>query len=124
MPYPTLAPSTRDYAPGDWPVKVFPAQSVAEVRIRYGNQRTNPTLALSYDNITDANADAFLVHYNETQGTFLTFTLPTEALTGWRGAALNAGSGTNAAWRYSSPPQVTNIRPGISSVRVELVGVI
>jgi hypothetical protein len=124
MAFPALVPTSRDYTPGDWPVKSFPTQSGAEVRIRYGNQRTNSTLALNYDNITDTSAETFLTHYNETQGTFLTFTLPSQTFTGWNGSTLTPGTDTNAAWRYASSPQVTNIRPGVSSVRVELVGVI
>jgi hypothetical protein len=125
MAFPTLRPTARNYEPGDWPVKTYNALSGAEIRIRYGNQRTNAKLALSYDNIRDTDAEAFLTHYKETEGTFRTFSLPTQAATGWQGSstAFSPG-GTNAAYRYASAPKVTAVRPGISSITVDLVGVL
>lgn len=51
MPFPALSPTSRDFKPGDFAVKTYNAQSGAEVRILYGDTRTNMELALSYDNI-------------------------------------------------------------------------
>jgi hypothetical protein len=125
MPYPTLAPSSRDYQPGDWPVKTYGSLSGAEIRIRYGNKRTGGKLSLSYANISDALAEEFLTHYNETEGTFRTFSLPVAVTIGWRGTATALSPGSSgASYRYAGPPQITSIRPGISSVSVELVGVV
>lgn len=94
------------------------------MRILYGDARTGMVLELSYENITDANAELFLQHYNDTKGTYDTFTLPDAAKTGWSG---NSGaidvSGVNA-WRYAEAPAVTAVRSGRSSVRVQLVGVL
>ncbi|NBS67480.1 hypothetical protein EBT31_01010 [bacterium] len=124
MPFPNLTPSARSFTPGDWPVKQYKALSGAEVRIRYGNLRTESTLDLTFENITDANAAAFLNHYNETQGTFYTFGLAGAVFNGWSAgtAALNAPSG--AAWRYAEPPQVTSVYPGRSTVQVKLIAVV
>jgi len=124
MAFPSLIPSTRNYASGDYPVKTFRSQSGSESRILYGNRRTGMTLELQYDNITDANAELFLNHYDETKGTYTTFTLPTVALTGWSGNADAIDAATGNAWRYDGPPQITNVRPGISSVQVRLIGVL
>jgi hypothetical protein len=49
----------------------------------YGSERTDVKLSLSYANIGDANAEQFLDHYDEVQGTFNTFDLPDNALAGW-----------------------------------------
>lgn len=124
MAFPALAPTSRNFNPGDYPIRQFRSQSGAEVRILYGDSRTGMTLELSYDNISDANAELFLQHYSDTKGTYDTFTLPDEAKTGWSGSsgAIDV-SGVNA-WRYAEPPAVTAIRPGRSSVRVQLVGVL
>jgi hypothetical protein len=124
MPFPTLRPTARTYDPGDWPVKRYNALSGAEVRIRYGNQRSNAKLSLNYDNIPDSQAQQFLTHYYETEGSFRTFTVPTQVSAGWSGntGAFDPGSG-NAAFRYDSPPRITSVRPGKSSVQVELIGV-
>jgi len=124
MAFPSIAPTARTYEAGDWPIKTYSAISGAEIRLRYGNLRTNAKLSLSYDNITDTQAESFLTHYYETTGTFTTFTLPAAAATGWTGtaSAFSPGS-TGTAYRYAGPPQITSVRPGRSNVQVELIGV-
>ena len=125
MPFPTLRPSSREFSAGDYPVKTFQSQSGVEVRILYGSKRTGMTIGLGYDNIADDLADDFVAHYDEVKGQFGTFTLPDELRTGWSGAqsALDA-SGTGVRWRYAEAPTVANVRPGISSVQVKLLGVL
>ena len=125
MPYPTLSPTARNVDAGDYPVKTFKAQSGAEVRILYGSKRTGMTMALSYENIPDNDADGFVAHFDEVKGTFDTFSLPTQVLNGWSGIASRLdASGTGNQWRYAKAPAITNVRPGRSSVQVELVGVL
>jgi len=124
MAYPSLTPSTRNYSSGDYPVKTFTSQSGAESRILYGSRRTGMTLELQYDNLTDANAELFLDHYDETKGTYTTFTLPASAFSGWSGNKDAIDAATANSWRYDGPPQVSNVRPGISSVQIKLVGVL
>jgi hypothetical protein len=85
MAFPILKPSSRSYDPGSYPVKVFKAQNGKETRILYGSERTEVKLSLSYANIGDPNAELFLDHYDEVQGTFQTFNLPGQALGGWEG---------------------------------------
>jgi hypothetical protein len=124
MAFPTIQPTSRSYDPGDWPSKTYSALSGAEIRIRYGNLRTNAKLSLGYDNIPDAQAELFLTHYYEVTGTFQTFSVPTESASGWAGSstAFSPGS-TGTAFRYAAAPQITSVRPGRSSVQVELIGV-
>jgi hypothetical protein len=127
MAFPTLVPSSRAFDAGDWPIKTYKAQSGAEVRILYGNRRTNMTLALQYKNITDANAELFLDHFNEMLGTYTTFLIPTGdgARTGWTGNVDALGASTHGnRWRYAEPPTVDSVKPGISNVSVKLVGVL
>jgi hypothetical protein len=123
MAFPSLTPTQRNFETGDYPVKTYKSQSGAEVRLLYGNQRTNMKLSLSYANLTDANSELFLDHFDDTNGTFAVFDLPSEALAGWSGNsdALDA-SGSNQ-WRYESPPQLVSVRPGVSTVTVNLIGV-
>ena len=124
MAFPTLKPTSRDFSPGDWPIKRFNSQSGAEVRILYGSQRTNAKLSLGYDNITDANAQLFLADYAAQYGTLRTFTLPSAAKTGWSGSASSIDAAPGTKWRYEGEPQVRAVRPGRSSVTVNLVAVI
>ncbi len=124
MTFPSLQPSSRSFDPGAPAIKTYNAQSGAEVRLKYGSQRTKMKLALSYKNITDSNAESFLTHYDSVEGTFSTFTIPSAAFSGWAGSssALDA-TGANA-WRYEQPPQISSVRPGVSTVTVNLVGVL
>ena len=124
MAFPTLKPTSRSFDPGNWPIKTFQSQSGAEVRILYGSARTNMELELTYDNIADAQADQFLTHYSETIGTLRTFQLPSATRAGWSGTAQSLDVPHSHAWRYSESPKVTAVRPGFSSVRVKLVGVL
>ena len=124
MAYPTLAPTARAFTPGSYPVKNFRAQSGAEVRVLYGNQRTGMMLELSYDNITDANAAQFVTHYDEVKGTYNTFTVPSAVRSGWSGSSSTIDVTGANAWRYDDAPQITSVRPGISNVRVRLIGVL
>ena len=128
MPYPAVRPTGRSFDPGDWPVRTYNAQNGAEVRLLYGSKRYNLKLSLTYANITDLKASEFLQHYQETIGTFKTFTFTGDAqvalFDGWRGtsSALDPPIGVN--WRYEQQPQVDSVRPGISTVTVSLIGVI
>jgi len=124
MAFPTLKPTSRSFDPGNWPVKTFRSQSGAEVRILYGSARVDLQLELSYDNITDSQAEEFLTHFDETLGTFRTFQVPSAVRTGWSGTADSLDVSGSQAWRYSDSPKVTAIRPGVSSVQVKLVGVL
>jgi len=124
MAFPTLQPTGRNFNPGDFPIKSFRSQSGAETRILYGSQRTNMSLELNYDNITDTNANLFLTHFNEVQGTFQTFSAPSAVRSGWSGTSTALDVTGANAWRYAEAPQITAIRPGVSSVRVKLIGVL
>tara|TARA_R100000458_G_C8125084_1_gene142365 strand:+ start:268 stop:648 length:381 start_codon:yes stop_codon:yes gene_type:complete len=126
MAFPTLTPSSRNFSPGNYQVKTFRAQSGKETRILYGSKRTGMQLALGYKNISDANAELFLDHFDEMKGTYTTFTVTREgAKGGWEGNedAIGANASGNY-YRYAAPPKVTQVKPGISNVQVNLVGVL
>jgi hypothetical protein len=124
MAFPTLTPTSREFSPGAWPIKNYNAQSGAEIRILYGSQRTNAKLGLSYENVTDANAQLFIDDFNSNIGTLRTFTLPSAAQNGWNGSAETLDAPPGTKWRYESEPQIRSVRPGRSSVTVNLVAVI
>ena len=124
MAFPSLQPTNREFNPGDWPIKKFNSQSGAEVRILYGNQRTNATLQLGYANVSDGNAQLFLDDYEANFGTLRTFTIPAETRAGWTGTGSSIDAPPGAQWRYESPPSVQSVSPGRSSVTVNLVAVI
>lgn len=122
MPFPNLKPSGRSFNPGDFPIKTFRSQSGKESRILYGSNRTGAELELTFENITNANANEFVVHYDETRGTFATFGLPANVFAGSSSANFNSGSGT--AWRYAGPPEIASVYNNLSTVTVRLVAVL
>ena len=87
-------------------------------------------LSLTYRNITDAQAEEFLDHYNDMKGTYTTFDIVIEgvspdAKSGWEGNADAIGAGSSGgAYRYSGPPQLTQVKPGVSHISVNLIGVL
>jgi len=124
MAYPTLQPTARAFTLGEYPIKSVQSQSGVETRILYGNKRSNMELDLSYDNISDSQAELFVTHYDQTKGEYLTFTLPSAARAGWSASASTIDVVSGAAWRYDGPPSITAVKPGVSSVRVKLKGVL
>ena len=125
MAFPSLKPSKRSFNPGDFPVKKFKSQSGEETRVLFGTKRTGMQLGLTYRNITDSQAEQFLDHYHEMKGTYTTFTIQAETKSGWtgNGDAIGAGEWDNA-YRYSGPPKLTQVKNGISTIQVNLIGVL
>lgn len=124
MSYPNVKPSQRSYEHGDWPVKKFQALDGAEVRILYGSRRTSSKFKLQYGNISDAVAEEFLNHYNQMLGSFTTFQLPPQVLAGWTGALSPFDPEDDLRFRYDGPPNLDSVKPGVSNVSVQLIGVL
>jgi len=122
MNFPNFTPTARSYEAGDFPVKKYRAQDGKEIRILYGSKRTGMKLQLVYSNLTDLQAEQFGEHYHEMQGTFQTFALLDNAKRGWGGKGESIGAEYwGNRWRYELAPQMQQVRPGISSVTVNLV---
>lgn len=119
MSYPALNPTTRTWIPGGFSQSSFESASGAEVRVLYGAVATRHELALSYSNITETNALAFNTHYASVQGSFQSFTLPPEVFAGMTTAFT---AGTNK-WRYTEPPTIEAVKPGIYNVSVSLIAI-
>ena len=123
--FPALVPSSRLYTPGVFPEQQFQAQNGAVVRVRYGNQRYSSSLSLTFANITDSNAALILQNYVDVMDddNYAEFTTSNVA----------AGASTNLVpwiretnsllkWKYASPPTVTSVKPGLSTVACEFIG--
>ena len=126
MAFPSQVPSSRTFDPGAFPVKIFRAENGKEVRILQGSTRTDLKLSLTYANVTDAQAQAFLNHYDDSQGTLKRFNLGSEVKEGFEGSGSSFFGNTDAGvrYRYEQAPQFTQVRPGITTVTVNLIGVL
>lgn len=125
MAFPSIRPTSRSVRLGDFPVKTFRAQNGREYRILYGNKRTGQELELTYENIPDSRANDFFGHYKDMNGTYKTFDIGSDARAGWAPSGTTPFSEPDSSlYRYADAPQITSVRPGISTVTVRLVSVL
>jgi hypothetical protein len=123
--FPALVPTQRTYDPGTFPETKFEAQNGSVVRMRYGNQRTNSKLSLTFENISDYNASLILANYQQVMqaDNWAIFTAANVAA----GAASELVpwiTETNSAlrWKYDRPPSVSSVKVGLSTVSCEFIG--
>lgn len=139
--FPDVKPSSRSFSPGEFPQTVFEAQNGAKSFIRYGNKRVNATLSLGFSNISDEKAAEIIanyvsvagdpdkyLHFTNTDGTAGLDISPgvdgtlVDYIKGFDDAFGESGSSGGLRWRYSGPPKVTSVQPGISNVSCSFVG--
>ena len=116
-------PTTRSYSPGTYPQAEFEAQNGAKTVIRYGKNRTNATLSLGFSNITDAQAASILSNYEAVNSVWDNVTFNGTNVIDGADSQLQTffKEGTPLKWRYSGPPSVTSVYPGISNVSCSFV---
>ena len=127
------APSTRTYSPGEFPQVEFEAQNGVKTVIRYGKNRTNSLLTLSYNNISDDLAGHIISNYVAVMSVYDYVEFEgSKAIEGVKDT--QAGSGfalskymkeddqfSAQKWRYDGPPMVTSVVPGRSNVECKFV---
>ena len=123
--FPNFKPSKRSYKAGSYPQRQFKSLHGATTTLRYGNRRTESTLALGFENLRDAQIAQILEHYEAVavSGNWVKFS----ASNGLAGAGVELHPFLNETksglrWRYADAPSVESIAPGISSVNVNFVG--
>lgn len=123
--FPALVPSQRTYDPGSFTEQQFVAQNGAVIRLRYGNQRTNSKLSLTFENISDYNASLILANYQSVMqvDNYAVFTASNVAA-GTSSELVPWITETNSAlrWKYANPPSVSSVKVGLSTVSCEFVG--
>lgn len=129
--FPEIIPSSRGFTVGDFPSVAYRTLSGAVFRRAFGNRQTGHRLTLEFRNIGEAgqikddsgNVYEILNHYSKCNGTLDTFKIPTKVFQGMEVGFGPLIQGPNdVRWHYASPPQVRNVRAGVSTVRVELIG--
>ncbi|MFZ9261291.1 MAG: hypothetical protein ACO23G_12775 [Limnohabitans sp.] len=124
--FPALVPSGRRYNPGRYPQAEFKALNGATTTLRYGNRRFDAELDLQFQNVTDTQAAQLLALYEQTMvaDDWVTFT----AADGAGGAStplanyIREVGGSGLRWRFSEPPSVDSVKPGLSTVAVRFIG--
>jgi hypothetical protein len=127
------APSSRSYSPGEYPQVEFEANNGVKTVIRYGKNRTNSLLTLSYNNISDDLAGHIISNYVAVMSVYDYVDFEdSKAMEGIEDT--QAGSGfalrkymkeddefSAQKWRYDGPPMVTSVYPGRSNVECKFV---
>jgi hypothetical protein len=119
--FPSLAPNTRLYVPGNLPAAITTSLGGRTTAFRRGNRRIAQTLSLSYEYLTEANMALIKDHYIGQNGTFEIFFLSAEVWGDFVTPPLPLLS--DFAWRYSSEISITDTSFDRFSVNVNLESV-
>ncbi len=127
------APSARSYSPGEYPQVEFEANNGVKTVIRYGKNRINSSLTLSYNNLSDDLAGHIVDNYVDVMSVYDYVDFEdSKAMDGIEdtmdgsGFALRRYMKESAnisplKWRYDGPPIVTSVVPGRSNVECKFV---
>lgn len=119
--FPSIKPSSRTWTPGAQPVQSFTALSGYEARVLLGPNPIGASLSLGFQNLTETVFLQITNHYATAKGTYGIFDLPADVFAGMSSYSGVTPSGYQ--WRYSGPPSIEWIAPGIGNATVSLLAV-
>ena len=119
--FPALKPSTRTFTPGRHPHSEIPTMSGLQTRVRTSNVLLDQRLRLSFTALTEAEMLSIRSHYIGQQGRFLSFTIPSDLLSGTTTPA--SFTPTGYSWVYASRPAITDVGIQHYDVSLELATV-
>jgi len=122
--FPNLTPSSRTYTPGRVPETVFEAQNGSSVFVQFGGRFVNAEFSMEFRNIQDSNARLILVHYHSVVGDDYVSFSASGALDGIDSNLQGEMEDGNSLlrYRYSKPPSIQSVYPGISTVQCSFTG--
>ena len=118
-PFPSLAPTTRIFSPGEIPKTQQVALSGATIGYRRGNRRVGQSLNLTFGHLTEAQMDLIKAHYFAANGSYDIFFLSAEIWGDFESPPVPLLS--DIAWRYSAPPTIEDVSFDRFTVSVELI---
>lgn len=121
--FPSLKPTNRRFAMGEYPVKIYRALSGKTVRRSFGNRPFGFTLELDFENVAESTVQAVINHYNTQQGQTIGFALPDAVFAGLSTATIALiKAPSQTLWFYAEPPAIEAVHRSISNVSVSLIG--
>lgn len=136
--FPKIAPSQRVYTPGTFPTREFQGLNGAVTTLQFGAREVDSKLEMTFKNITDDQAWEIVENYQKVNGgrdnttderDYIVFPSlqPDSPFDGIKNENLKRlmaerQEGADLRYRYASPPKVTSVFPGISTVSIELRG--
>ena len=118
--FPSLEPDTRFLDYGDYPQNVHEGLSGGDVRFKLGSKRVEQILTITYQYLTETQAQTLLTHFNGQNGTIESFDLSSQI---WSGYSTPPVSSSSYKWRYSKPFTISISAPKRYSTSIELVSV-
>jgi hypothetical protein len=120
MTFPALIPSSRVFTPGEYPATAFNGYSGAQNRVRHSNVFLASQLRLTYKAASEADMLAIWRHYAGTQGSYESFLLPSEALSG---VSIADYVPSTYRWIYAGPGSVEDLPCGGHNISLTLESV-
>ena len=118
--FPSLEPETRALVYGDYPQNVHEGLSGGNVRFKVGAKRIAQRLTITYEYLTETEAQTLLTHYNGQNGSIVPFDLSSSV---WAGYSTPPVSSSNYKWRYNNAFQISLSSPTRYSTSIELITV-
>lgn len=119
--FPALKPTARSWTPGAQPVTSFTSISGYEVRVALGPDPVGTSMELVFENAFEAEIKQVTDHFVLAKGIYEVFALPPETFAGM--TTYGHVTPTGFSWRYSGPPSIQWLSPGLGTVTVSLVAV-
>ena len=132
--FPRLAPTTRVYTAPVVPANEFQGLNGAVTTIAYGTVSVDAKLEMTFKNISDDDAWLILENYRLVsrgrdqitgERDFIDLNGQMQGISNFEMASqisLESGSNPELRYAYASPPTVTSVFPGRSTVKVQLRG--
>ena len=118
--FPSLEPETRALVYGDYPQNVHEGLSGGNVRFKVGSKRIAQRLTITYEYLTETEAQSLLTHYNGQNGSIVPFDLSSSV---WSGDSTPPVSSSSYQWRYAQSFQISISSPNRYSTSIELISV-
>ena len=96
--FPSITPNARSLSLGNYAQDEYAAPSGVEFRVLYNEtKRIQQILTLTFNAITETQANLITTHYSGQQGSLVPFGLPSAVWTGYSSVPISA---SDYQWRY------------------------
>ena len=122
--FPSITPTSRNFKPGTYPQKQYRSLSGVAIKRTFGNQPYGAVLQLEYANIPDDTVVTLIDHYRSRTAANRRFQLSSNVTAGMSSTLASRANASidNLRWEYAEPPEISSVRPGINTVRINLAG--
>ena len=118
--FPSLEPETTALGYGDYPQNIHEGLSGGNVRFLLGTKRVFQRLTITYEYLTETEAQSLLTHYNGQNGSIVPFDLSSQV---WADYSTPPVSSSSYQWRYAQSFQISLSSPTRYSTSIELISV-